>query len=111
MPPHLLIQPICPTRLVKHPPAARAAHNDELEGPVAQAERVRCVAQHHRATAGTAGQRFNWRSSFFIGLTAAAGVVVTVGFVEMFLVAAQTLLLIGMGLFPWPSASNRPVPG
>ncbi len=85
--------------LVKHHPLLGQPHDDALEGPIARAERTAASLSTAEQPLGPPGGRFNWRSSFFIGLAAAAGVVVTVGFVEMFLVAAQTLLLIGMGLF------------
>ncbi len=88
-----------PTHVAKHHPLLGQPHDDRLEGPVAQAERTAATLSTAEEPLGPLGQRFNWHSSFFIGLAAAAGVVVTVGFVEMFLVAAQTLLLIGMGLF------------
>ena len=85
--------------MVKHHPLLGQPHDDELEGPVAQAERDAASISTAEQPSGPPGGQFNWRSAFFVGLAAAAGVVVTIGLIQMFLVAAQTLLLIGMGLF------------
>ena len=85
--------------VVKHHPLLGQPHDAELEGPVALAEHAAASISTATEPLGPLGRPFNWRSAFFIGLAAAAGVVVTVGFVEMLIVAAHTLLLIGMGLF------------
>jgi predicted PurR-regulated permease PerM len=44
-------------------------------------------------------QAMNRRSPFFVGMTAAAGVAVTYGLVELLIRARSTLILIGLGLF------------
>ncbi|SEF19579.1 Predicted PurR-regulated permease PerM [Amycolatopsis pretoriensis] len=48
---------------------------------------------------GTPGKPLDRRSPFFAGLTAAAGVVVTVAIVEVVLAASDVLLLIGIAFF------------
>ena len=48
---------------------------------------------------GPLGRRFHWRAPFFIAVTATAGVALTIGAIELVLVAAQALLLIALGLF------------
>ncbi len=48
---------------------------------------------------GTPGKPLDRRSPFFAGLTAAAGVVVTVAVVEVVLAASDALLLIGIAFF------------
>ena len=48
---------------------------------------------------GRPGEPLNRRSPFFIGMTAAAGVAVTVGVVKPVLIASDTLVLIGLALF------------
>src|SRR5450755_4233302 len=48
---------------------------------------------------GTLGSRFNWRSPFLIGMTAAGGVAVTVGLIVLLLQAGSVLVLIGLSLF------------
>lgn len=87
------------TASAKHHPLLGQPHNAELEGPVALAEQAAASLSTADHPLGPLGRPFNWRSSFFIGLAAAAGVVVTIGFVQLLVVAAQALLLIGMGLF------------
>src|SRR6478752_10504188 len=84
---------------VKHHPLLGQPHDEQQEGPIAHAEQEAASISTVAEPLGPLGKPFNWRAAFFIGLAAAAGVAVTVGAIEMFLVAAQTLLLIGMGLF------------
>lgn len=84
---------------VKHHPLLGQPHDEQQEGPIAHAEQEAASISTVDEPLGPLGKPFNWRAAFFIGLAAAAGVAVTVGAIEMFLVAAQTLLLIGMGLF------------
>lgn len=74
-------------------------HDEEREGPVAAAERVAAGLPSPTQPLGPLGRRFNWRSPFFVGLAAAAGVAVTVGVVQVLMLTAQTLLLIALGLF------------
>jgi predicted PurR-regulated permease PerM len=69
------------------------------EGEVAQAEAVAARISTDDAPMGTIGPRFNWRSPFLIGMTATAGVAVTVGLIVLFLQAGSVLVLIGLSLF------------
>jgi predicted PurR-regulated permease PerM len=82
-----------------HHPLLGQPHDRDVEGPVAEAEAAAAAISTAADPLGPQGRRFNWRSPFFVGATAAAGVALTVGAIELFLVAAQTLLLITLGLF------------
>jgi predicted PurR-regulated permease PerM len=64
---------------------------DKLTQAVAEAERTDGL--------GRPGRPLNWRSPFFIGMTAAAGVAVTYGVVEIVLRARSVLVLIGLAMF------------
>jgi predicted PurR-regulated permease PerM len=64
---------------------------DKLNQAVAEAERTPGL--------GRPGRPLNWRSPFFIGMTAAAGVAVTYGVVEIVLRARSVLVLIGLAMF------------
>jgi predicted PurR-regulated permease PerM len=48
---------------------------------------------------GRPGRPLNRRSPFFVGMTAAAGVAVTVGIIELLIKAGSILILVGMALF------------
>jgi predicted PurR-regulated permease PerM len=48
---------------------------------------------------GTPGKAINRRSPFYVGMTAAAGVAVTYGLVELIIRARSVLILIGLALF------------
>ncbi|MBM9468412.1 AI-2E family transporter [Nakamurella leprariae] len=48
---------------------------------------------------GRPGRPFNWRSPFFIGVTATAGVAVTYGAIHLAMLAGGVLVLIGLALF------------
>ncbi len=82
-----------------HHPLLGQPHDPSAEGPIAGAEAVAGAISSPAEPVGPLGRRFNWRSAFFVGLAAAAGVAVTVGAVEVLMLAAQTLLLIALGLF------------
>jgi predicted PurR-regulated permease PerM len=82
-----------------HHPFLGQPHDPGREGPIADAEAVARVIRTPQAPLGPVGHRFNWRSAFFIGLAAAAGVAVTVGLIQLFLLAGEALLLIALGLF------------
>jgi predicted PurR-regulated permease PerM len=71
--------------------AAAAATPDKLTEAVAEAEQT--------AGLGHLGRPLDRRSPFFIGMTAAAGVAVTYGLVEIFIRARSVLVLIGVALF------------
>jgi len=82
-----------------HHPLLGQPHNVGVEGPIAEAEAAAAAVSTTAEPLGPPGRRFNWRSPFFVGAAAAAGVALTVGTIELFMVAAQTLLLITLGLF------------
>jgi predicted PurR-regulated permease PerM len=87
--------------------AAAAGHNEHVgqphdsavEGPIAAAEATAERISTDDAPMGRIGKPFNWRAPFFIGIAATAGVALTVGGVELFLLAGNTLILIGLALF------------
>lgn len=74
-------------------------HDEEAEGPVAEAEAQAASASTEEAPLGRPGRPINKRSPFYIGMAGAAGVAVTVLAAEMIVVARETLLLIGLALF------------
>jgi len=65
--------------------------HDKLTAAVAEAEAT--------VGLGQPGRPLNRRSPFFIGMTAAAGVAVTYGLVEVVIRARSVLVLIGLALF------------
>ena len=87
--------------------AAEEGHNDlvaqpheqQSEGPVAEAEAVAARISTEQAPMGKLGARFNRKSPFFIGMTGAAGVAVTYGIIELLVHAGDILVLIGLALF------------
>ena len=68
-------------------------------GPVAAAEEVAARISTDEAPMGRLGRRFNWKAPFFIALAATAGVAVMYGFVELFLTATHTIILLGLAFF------------
>jgi predicted PurR-regulated permease PerM len=81
-----------------HSTSGRGAHRaghavGEAEGAAA------AVAGGDGKAFGRPGKRMNRRSPFFIGMTAAAGVAVTIAVAEVVLAASHVLLLIGIALF------------
>jgi predicted PurR-regulated permease PerM len=73
-------------------------HSDE-EGPVADAEILAAEMSSDAQPLGQLGPRFNRRSPFYIGLTAAAGVAVTYGAVQVLASLSSMLVLIGVAFF------------
>ncbi|MET0701602.1 MAG: AI-2E family transporter [Mycobacterium sp.] len=73
-------------------------HSDE-EGPVAEAEILAAEMVSDDQPLGALGPRFNRRSPFYIGLTAAAGVAVTYGAVRVLASLSEVLVLIGVAFF------------
>jgi predicted PurR-regulated permease PerM len=73
-------------------------HLDE-EGPVAEAEVLAAEMRSDEQPLGALGPRFNRRSPFYIGLTAAAGVAVTYGAVRVLASLSSVLVLIGVAFF------------
>ncbi|MET0863005.1 MAG: AI-2E family transporter, partial [Nakamurella sp.] len=74
-------------------------HDPAAEGPIAQAEAVAEEISSADRPMGTLGRRFNWRSPFFVGMAATAGVAVTVAVIYLFLTAGSVIVLIGLALF------------
>ena len=74
-------------------------HEQVEEGPVAEAEAVAAAISTEERPMGTLGRRFNRKSPFFIGMTAAAGVAVTYGVIQLLALAGNVLILIGLALF------------
>lgn len=72
---------------------------DALAGPVADAEAVAERLSTQERPLGPHGKRLNTRSPFFLGMAAAAGAAVTAGAVWFLIIAAGTLVLIGVALF------------
>jgi len=74
-------------------------HDETAEGSVADAEAVAAEISTEQTPLGRLGPRFNWRSPFFVGLSATAGVAITLAIIWMFWIAADVFLLIGVALF------------
>jgi predicted PurR-regulated permease PerM len=66
---------------------------------VAAAEAVAAQISTSQYALGPPGKPLNRRSPFIIGMSAAAGVAVTIGAVEMIVTVRDVLLLIGVALF------------
>jgi predicted PurR-regulated permease PerM len=82
-----------------HHPSIAQPHEEEAEGPVADAEAQAAVISTEAEPLGKPGRPMNHRSPFFIGMAATAGVAVTVLAVELVIVARETLVLMGLALF------------
>jgi predicted PurR-regulated permease PerM len=82
-----------------HHPSIAQPHQDDAEGPVAEAEAEAAAISTEAAPLGRPGRPMDHRSPFFIGMAAAAGVAVTVLAVELVIVARATLVLMGLALF------------
>lgn len=86
-------------------PAAEGHHkwvgqpHTDREGPIAEAEAVAAEIKAADRPLGRLGKPLDRRSPFFIGLTAAAGVAVTYGVIELALSVRGILILIGLALF------------
>jgi predicted PurR-regulated permease PerM len=76
-----------------------AQPHSEEEGPVAEAEVIAAEMSSDEQPLGSLGRRFNRLSPFYIGLTAAAGVAVTYGMVQVLVAASSMLVLIGVAFF------------
>lgn len=74
-------------------------HDEQREGPVAEAEAEAAQISTSDQPLGAIGKRFNRRSPFLIGMAAAAGVAVTYGLVQVLVGVADVLILIGLSLF------------
>jgi predicted PurR-regulated permease PerM len=74
---------------------ADAEADPPIREAVQQAERM----AEETGGLGRLGKPLNRRSPFFIGMTAAAGVAVTVGVIELLIKAGSILILVGLALF------------
>lgn len=81
-----------------HHPLVGQPHSDD-EGTVAEAEAEAAEISTPEQPLGTVGKRLDRRSPFFVGMTAAAGVAVTYGLIQLLAGAAQILILVGLALF------------
>lgn len=75
-----------------------SGHADE-QGPVPEAEKQAGRLNSTEEPLGRPGGTLSGRSPFVLGMTAAAGVAVTYGVVELILAARQVLILIGLAFF------------
>lgn len=80
-------------------PAAAARDDETDEEPIAAAEAAAAEMKTDSHPHGDPGRRFDRRSPFFIGMTAAAGVAVTYGATHVLIAAGSVLLLIGVAFF------------
>jgi predicted PurR-regulated permease PerM len=71
----------------------------EAEGPIAAAEAVAARISTAEYPLGRPGRPLNGRSPFLMGMSATAGVAVTVGVIAMIITARSVLVLIGLSLF------------
>ena len=72
---------------------------DEAESRVQEAVDAASVVAQQTGGMGDPGRPMNKRSPFYIGMTAAAGVAVTYGLVELITRSRSVLIIIGLGLF------------
>jgi predicted PurR-regulated permease PerM len=79
--------------------AVVAQPHPEAEGPVAAAEAAAAQISSAQHAFGRPGRPLNRRSPFVMGMSAAAGVAVTVGIVGMIVTVRDVLVLIGLALF------------
>ncbi len=75
------------------------AQPHQQQGPVAEAETTAAEMSSDEQPLGRPGRRFDRRSPFFVGMTAAAGVAVTYGVVRVLESMSSTLVMIGVAFF------------
>jgi predicted PurR-regulated permease PerM len=84
-------------------PAARASAaaeaSPEADDKIQEAVEVAAKVAEETGGLGRPGRPLDRRSPFFVGMTAAAGVAVTYGLVELLIRARSVLVLIGLALF------------
>ncbi len=82
-------------------PDAEAAgvSGGQPEDPVSEALASAAAVADETGGLGSPGPPLNRRSPFFIGLTAAAGVAVTIGVAELLISARSVLFLLGLAVF------------
>ena len=76
-----------------------AEANAEADPPIREAVQQAERMAEETGGLGRPGRPMNRRSPFFIGMTAAAGVAVTIGIIELLIKAGSILILVGMALF------------
>jgi len=74
-------------------------HEAPEADPVEEAVRAAAAEAEQTGGLGKPGRAMDRRSPFFVGMTAAAGVAVTYGLVELIIRARSVLILIGLALF------------
>jgi predicted PurR-regulated permease PerM len=74
-------------------------HDEQQEGPVAEAEAKAAEISDSDKPLGSIGKRFDRKSPFLVGMAAAAGVAVTYGAVMILASLREVLILIGLALF------------
>jgi predicted PurR-regulated permease PerM len=79
--------------------AVEAEANAEADPPIREAVQEAERMAEETGGLGRPGRPLNRRSPFFIGMTAAAGVAVTIGLIELLIKAGSILILVGMALF------------
>lgn len=82
-----------------HSPWIAQPHPGGEPEPISEAEADAATISSPRHPLGRPGARFDRRSPFVIGMTAAAGVLVTIGLLEVVTAARGVLLLIAAALF------------
>ncbi|MBO3749936.1 AI-2E family transporter [Streptosporangiaceae bacterium NEAU-GS5] len=80
-------------------PSSPGAEEVSAERTVAAAVATAAAAAEEGQPFGNPGRPFNRRSPFFVGMTAAAGVAVTYGLIQLIVSARDVLALIGLALF------------
>lgn len=83
----------------KQAPSSMGASRSAGQGPVAEAEAEAARLSTTEQPLGPSGAPLNRRSPFLVGMSAAAGVAVTAGLIEIILTTREMLLLIGVAFF------------
>jgi predicted PurR-regulated permease PerM len=81
------------------PPDAGPAGGGKPGDPISEALASAEAVAGETGGLGTPGPPLNRRSPFFVGMTAAAGVAITVGVVELLISARSVLFLLGLAVF------------
>lgn len=74
-------------------------HEEEAEGPIADAEAAAAEMSSDERPLGRPGRPLNRRSPFFVGMIGAAGVAVTYGLSQLLLSTRDVLVMIGLAFF------------
>jgi len=79
--------------------AVEAEADAETDPPIREAVQQAERMAEETGGLGRPGRPMNRRSPFFIGMTATAGVAITIGIIELLIKAGGILILVGMALF------------